>query len=228
MDQEMTFLVPESLAGVSFVPCLVPSPVEAVMSPLAGGTTVLCSWAGGFSLCLLPLPGVAQRTCVTGDQSVPVRSFWSSRYKRHLVFPLGDMNAFQKLSFELQIHRKLQRKLYRKVLLAHLIHFLSLVTSCVIEYSIKIRTLTLMQCVCIVVCHLTTPLDSCNQYCHQDGELFRHHRDLHLCSAGPLTVCRTCRPPSQSVRNARWRLICLPSLSFCHFKSVKSVESYSL
>lgn len=100
-------------------------------------------------------PRMAHRTCVTGDQSVAVRSFWSSRYRRHLVFFLRWYECFSEtLNFESQIHRKLQRKLYREVLPAR--HPFPLVGDVLCNCNTAPKS-GRWRNVCVVVYHLTTP-----------------------------------------------------------------------
>lgn len=54
-----------------------------------------------------------------------------------------------------------------------------------------------MQCACSCVSSYH-PLDSCNDYCSQGVELFRHHKNLHLRPARPLTVAPAILPPRPS------------------------------
>ena len=45
-----------------------------------------------------------------------------------------------------------------------------------LTYSIKIRKLTWVQCVCIILCHFITCVDLCNHHRSQDIELLYHRK----------------------------------------------------
>lgn len=69
-------------------------------------------------------------------------------------------------------------------------------------------------CVCRSLPFSLTGVDSWNQHCNQDTELFHHHKG-HLLYLLPLKYHA---PPS--LPTLRLSLICFPSRESCHFQSV--------
>ena len=60
---------------------------------------------------------------------------------------------------------------------AHTLHPVSLQLS-LCNYGIKTWNSTLLYCMCTVLCHFITGVDSHNHHCNQDEELCHHHKDI--------------------------------------------------